>query len=138
METFVRYCRNYIEETLPEYVGRSYYLCDLGWTITEGPNCDGSLTYSTKLALDYLAEWRYEAAEYWEYEKFNFGEHMHNPFDNPEAYMVCMVIEGVRTLIDQALSELEMDGQWNDKVELTEDLAQKIIEKVQEINEINF
>lgn len=138
METFVDYCKSYIEEILPEYVGWSYYLCDLGLAITGGPNYDGTLTYSRKDALDYLMEWRYDAAEYWEYEKLNFGENIHNPFDNPEAYMVCMVIEGVRVLIDQAVSELEMDSQWNDEVELTEELAQKIIEKVQQINEINF
>ena len=132
METFIDYCKDYIEEYLPQYEGQKVYLCDLGFTITEGPNCDGTLTCSTKLALDYLAEWRYDASDYFDYAKSNFGE-VQNPFENPEAYMVCMVIEGCRALIDSAISEIpELNDEWDNEVELTEDIVAKILEKVKE------
>jgi hypothetical protein len=132
MERFVDYCKDYIAEKLPEYEGQKVYLCDLGFTITEGPNCDGTLTYSTHEAMEYLKEWMYEAADYFDYEKANFGD-VHNPFENPEAYMVCMVIEGCRALIDSAISEIpELNDEWENEVELTEEIVAKILEKVKE------
>lgn len=137
MENFVDYCKDYIEETIDGYVGQTMYLCDFSWTLTEGPNADGSLTYSTYLAKQYLAEWWEEASEYYEYSKEMLGT-IQNPFDDPEAYMVCMVIEGVRSLVDSAISELGMDDQWNDEVELTEELARKIVECVKSDNRISL
>ena len=132
MEAFIDYCKNYIAENINEHEGREVYLCDFGLELTEGPNMDGTLTYSTAKAMDYLAEWRWDAADYFEYEKANFGT-TQNPFENPEAYMVCMVIEGVRTLIDRAISDVGMDDQWNDMVELTADIIEKIKGAVEEM-----
>ena len=127
MEDFVTYCKNYIADNIDEHEGENVYLCDFGFELTEGPNMDGTLTYSTAKAMDYLAEWRWDAADYWKYEKDNFGENLHNPFDNPEAYMVCMVIEG-------AIWKVGLDDQWNDEVELTADLIEKIKGAVEEFD----
>lgn len=134
IKNFVDYCKEYIADTIDGYEGQDVYLCDLGYTLTEGPNADGSLTYSSALARDYLREWYEEAGAYYEYEKDNFGDHYHNPFDNPEAYMVCMVITGVDHLIQDAIVDLGMDDQWDDKVELTPELCAQIVEKVNENN----
>ena len=134
METFIDYCKNYVLDNIDEYEGQEVYLCDLGFTLTDGPNCDGTLTFNREKAMDYLREWWWDAADYFEYEKFNFGT-TQNPFENPEAYMVCMVIEGVRTLIDRAITALGLDDQWNDEVELTADLIEKIKGAVEEYNE---
>lgn len=130
MTDFITYCKNYIADNLPEYEGQLIDPSDLGWTVTEGPNCDGTLTYSRAEAIEYLKEWWDECSEYWEYERDNFGCNTQNPFENPEAYMVCMVIEGVRSLVDQALNVLSID--WDEKVELTADLIEQITEKVNE------
>lgn len=134
METFIDYCKNYILEHIDGYEGQEVYLCDLGFTLTEGPNCDGTLTYSTEKAKEYLREWWDEADDYFQYEKDNFGT-PRNPFENPEAYMVCMVIEGVRALIDDAVDTLGMNDQWNDEVELTADLIEKIKGAVEEFDD---
>lgn len=131
MKQFITYCKQYIYDHIDEYRGQKVYPCDLGFTLTEGPNCDGTLTYSTTDAKDYLREWWDEAADYYDYERANFGTGGHNPFENPEAYMVCMVIEGVRALIDSALCEIG-GIDWNDKLELTSDLIEQICEKVNE------
>lgn len=128
---FETYCKDYIKDHISDYVGNDYYMCDLGSEITEAPNCDGTLTYSRALAKDYIREWWDEAAEYWDYEKLNFGENSHNPFDNPEAYMVCMVIEGVQSLLSQCT---EVNEQWNEEVELTQDLADSICEQIDGFN----
>lgn len=129
---FVEYCKNYILETLEEYEGQDVYACDLGYTLTERMNADGSFTYSTALAIDYLREWWYEASDYWEYEKFNFGENHHNPFDNPEAYIVCMVIEGVNTLLGRCDY---IDKHWNDQITLTKQTINTIKKQVAELSD---
>lgn len=128
---FENYCKDYIKDHISDYVGNAYYMCDLGCEITDAPNCDGTLTYSRALAKDYIREWWNEAAEYWNYEKLNFGENIHNPFDSPETYMVCMVIEGVRSLLSQCT---EVNEQWDEKVELTQDLADSICEQIDGFN----
>lgn len=130
MKDFITYCKQYIYDNLPEHEGRLVYLCDLGYTITEGPNCDGTLTFNREEALEYLKEWWREAADYFQFEKDNFGT-PRNPFENPEAYMVCMVIEGVRALIDDAIDTLGMNDKWNDEVELTPELIAKVKECVE-------
>lgn len=129
LESFFDYCKNYIIDHIGNWEGSTKYACDLGDYLTEGPNCDGSLTYSSYKAKEYIREWWDEAGEYWEYEKSNFGENLHNPFDNPEAFMVCMVIEGVRSI----LSRCEyIDKHWDDEITLNKRTIKKIIEQVKE------
>lgn len=135
IENFIDYCKSHIENEIDGYEGESIYLCDLGWELTRDANASGSLTYSSALAREYLKEWNDEAAEYWDFEQSEYGKHYQNQFDNPEAYMVCMVIHGVNRLIDYAIDELGLGDKWNDKVELTEELIKQIVEKVNEFNE---
>lgn len=131
MESFKDYCKNYILDHIDNYEGQSYYGCDFAYTLTEAPNVDGSLTHSTYKAKEYLREWWDECGEYWEYEKDNFGEHLHNPFDEPEAYMVCMVIEGVNAIL---ANEPHIEESWNDKLELTEGVIDDIKKYVEEFD----
>ena len=55
---------------------------------------------------------------------------MHNPFESPEAYHVCMIIEGVNSLLSQVSY---IDKKWNDKIELTEKRIKKIIKEVENL-----
>lgn len=127
---FDDFCKETIKDKLPEYVEQDVYMCELGMQLTEGMNCDGTFTYSRSEAKDYLREWWDDADEYWNYETFSFGEHFHNPFENPEAYLVCMVIEGVRSLLSQCH---EVAENWNDQVELTQEMCDSIIEQLDEL-----
>lgn len=125
---FFEYCKSYILDNIEEYEGQDVYACDLGITLTEGMCCDGTFTYSTAKAKEYLIEWFEDAAEYSEYEKFNFGERS-NPFENVELFTVKMVSEGVRSV----LSRCEfINEHWNGKVELTPDIIAIIKEQVEE------
>lgn len=131
MESFITYCKQYIYDHIDDYRGQKVYVCDLGYMLTEGPNINGTLTYSRAEAIEYLKEWWDDADDYYDYERANFGTGGHNPFGNPEAYMVCMVIEGVAALISHAFDQIEgVDG--NEMVELTGDLIEQIVEKVNE------
>lgn len=127
MTDFITYCKNYVADHLGDFEGQTKDPYDLGTDITMGPNCDGTLTYSYAEAKDYLREWWDEASDYYEWEKSNFGE-TRNPFEDPEGYMVCMVIEGVRYLVDRAIEDL---GLYDNDVELTPETIERIIESVE-------
>lgn len=129
LETLTDYCKNFIADNLENYSNQSIYGCDLGYTITEGINIDGSCTYSTYKAKEYLKFWWDEAADYHQYEKDNFGENLHNPFENPEAYMVCMVIEGVNSLLSKSKF---IDDNWDNNIELTDKNINKIILEIKD------
>lgn len=136
MENFVKYCKDYIVNHIEEYIGNVCDGCDLGYDITSAPNMDGTLTFSRYKALEYLSAWHEYAGEYFDYEKQNFGsDGMHNPFGNPEAYMVCMVVEGVNNILGRCPS---IEEKWNDNFELTEDMVETIVSEVEDINEITF
>lgn len=125
---FFEFCKSYILDNIEDYEGQGEYACDLGIMLTEGMCCDGSFTYSTAKAKEYLIEWFEDAAEYSEYEKFNFGERS-NPFENVERFTVQMVAEGVKVV----LSRCEfINEHWNETVELTPDIIAIIKEQVEE------
>lgn len=130
LETLTDYCKNFIISNIDDYSDQSIYGCDLGYIITEGINADGSCTYSTYEAKEYIKFWWDEASDYFQYEKDNFGENLHNPFENPEAYMVCMVIQGVNSLLSQISF---IDKNWNNKIKLTEKNIKKIIREIKDL-----
>lgn len=76
IESYVEYVKNFIADKLPEYEGTEVYGCDLGYTITEGINADGSATYNRQIAMDYIKEWFEEAAEVYRYQVENYGQAM--------------------------------------------------------------
>ena len=131
METnFTNYCKEYITDRLNDYEGTSHYLCDFASEITEGANVDGTITYSTNAAIEFIKEHFNEAAAYYNYAKDNYGEVPCNPFDNTEAYMVCMVIDGVKSLMNQVLIDNE---DWDNEVEITNELIEEIKEGLEDI-----
>ena len=79
-------------------------------------------------AKKYLQDWWADAAEYSEYEEMNFGQRS-NPFENVEAFIVRMVIDGVRTILSRCKF---VDDKWNDKFELTSEIISTIKEEVEE------
>ena len=125
---FFDFCKNFILENIDEYEGNDVYACDFGITMTEAMNCDGTFTYSTEKAKEYLKKWWVDAGEYSDYEKFSFGERS-NPFDNPERFTTGMVMEGVRIILSRCQF---IDDKWNDKFELTEDVIATIKEQLEE------
>lgn len=135
LKSYVEYVKDFIVDNLPEYEGKEVYACDLAYTITEGINVDGSATYSRQKAVDYIKEWFDEAAEVYQYQVENYGQASQNPFENPEAWMVCMIIEGVSAVFSQCTV---IDDNWNNEIELTEEIIKTILEEVQEVEEIQF
>lgn len=126
-QDFIDFCKEFATEHLDYMVDNTYYVCDLCTSyITEDVNKNPA--YELEIndnveALKWLADWIVPAAKYWEYEKFSFGEHFHNPFDEPEAVLACMIIEGVSGLLQQCET---IKDSWNDEVEVTQEFVDKI------------
>ena len=134
---YLTYCKNHAVMNLRDMRGwnESVYGCDLANRLTEAINIDGSATYSAYEAKQYLKEWWDEAVEVYEYEKFNYGQVLHNPFEKPEAYHVCMIIHGVESILSQCPS---VDGFWNDKKLLTTGFINKLIREIKDVKEISL
>lgn len=135
LESFTQYCKEFIKDHIDGYTNQMVYGADLGYKITEGINADGSCTYSAYMAKQYLKEWWDDAADYFEYEKDSFGEN-HNPFENPEAFMVCMVIEGVNQLLMCYFND--HDELYNERFELTQEIADEICDFIDGESDIEF
>ena len=134
-EEFFDYCKAHLLERLEAYRGTSHYGADLAFSLCEEENANGTLTFSTYEANKYLQAWWFDCGEYWEHEKFNFGEHTHNPFDKPEAYMVCMVIEGVGSILSQCKS---INDNWNEEITLDEYFLKDLREEIEEVTEVQW
>lgn len=130
METnFTTYCKEYITDRLSDYKGRIFYLCDFPSEITMDDNVNGSITYSSYKAMEFIKEHFEAAGAYWNYAKDNFEEVEHNPFEEPEDYMVCMVIEGVNSLMSQVIGNHD---DWDNQVEITDKLIKEIEEGLED------
>ena len=112
---------DYIKDTLPDYEGQEVYGSDLGSTITEGPNANG--VYEDD-AWGFISKHINDARDEYEYEKDNFGKALHNPFEDPDAFVVCMLINTVEGVLSQVPL---VDENWNDKFELTKENIDAIL-----------
>lgn len=72
---------------------------------------------------------------YWEFAKDNYGANYQNPFDNPEAYMVCMVIEGCASLLSASSFVQE---HWDERLTLTDEIADEIAAEVAKMDDITL
>lgn len=114
---FKSWLEEMISDALDDYKdhSRDVYGAELAYTLFEGQNIDGSVTYSTYAAKEFIKEHWDAAGDYHEYMKENFGEVTHNPFDNPEAFQVGMLLEGAQQLLSDCAIVQE---NWNNNIEL--------------------
>ena len=120
---------DYLGAKLDQNTGRSVCGSDLAFTLLECENIDGSITYSTykakewiKKHFDELGEVVERMQEEWEY---NAGADI---FDNPEKFMVSVYL----WVASEICGTLETVNEfWNDEKELTEDLNEKILDELE-------
>ena len=76
---------------LDDLEGRDGYVAELAFTLFEGENINGSMTYSTYKAEQWIAEHFHDLADVVEDMAADW-DITPNPFNNPEAFMVQVVI----------------------------------------------
>lgn len=131
MSKIVEEIKEFIVNKLGDYEGSEYYLCDLGMTLSDGENADGSWYCSTYQAKQEVIENWDLCGEFYNYYKDNFGdtEGLENPFDDVEKFHCQMMIFAVSNSFCWAVSQIENYSShdiWNDKIEITEDFIVEI------------
>ena len=76
---------------LDDLEGRDGYVSELAFTLFEGENINGSMTYSTCEAEQWIAEHFHDLADVVE-DMVADWDITPNPFNNPEAFMVQVVL----------------------------------------------
>ena len=135
MESFVDFCKGFILDRIDYFVGEEHYACDFASYLTEDINQTPSHLCTKKEAIQCIKTYWDEAAEYWDYEKNNLGDHLWNPFDNPVNYFVCMVIVACDGIIMQCKTIQE---NWDDKIEFTQEIIDSVKNDLNNIYEINW
>lgn len=111
----------FIEKWLPDLEDIECYACDLGNNLTEDINMMG---YDVDDAWAFLSNHLKDARDEYEYEKFNYGSCLHNPFEEPDAFVTCIMINVVESIISQIPY---IDQHWNDNILLTKGVIRNIL-----------
>jgi len=106
-----------IADELDDYenYSRDVYGSDLANTLFEGQNADGSVTCSSNEAKEFIKEHWDAAGDIHSSMKENFGEALYNPFDEPEAFQVVMLLEGAYEVL---IESKFVQKHWDDSFEL--------------------
>lgn len=135
---FFNYVKDEAKDRLNNYIGNSVYLCDLGMTLTEEENVDGTWSYSVYKDSKNIKKYWDDCGDFVEYYKDNFGEDCKwNPFSEPEKFFCSVMIEAISILVGQSIcNNEEFRNFWNNEIKITEDVVNKIIEGFENIEEI--
>jgi len=101
--SYLDYCKALILDNLENYKGLNFYdVYELSNSLTEGINADGSATYSTYEAKQYIKDWFDDLADFVEYHQSIYGEPVkYNPFEDSEKFHCLAVILGVENIMSQ-------------------------------------
>lgn len=124
-----------IIDKLYDYEGTEVYACDLGYTLFEGENIDGSFTYNTYEAKEWIKENWDDIGEVWEELQFQFGGDFlkdFNAFDNPEKFMVLIILESAGYLIGKCKL---IEDNWNNKITLNKKNIETLKKQLKELDD---
>jgi len=130
MKTLRDYIITETIDNLKELEGLEVYGADLAYKIFERANVDGSYTYSTYKAQQWIKSYFDELGEVVDNIEMNLGkDSIPNVFDNPEGFQVVILLEGASYLIGQCKTVEEF---WNEEKTLTKRLINKICKELRE------
>lgn len=124
-----------IIDKLYDYEGTEVYACDLGYKLFEGENIDGTFTYSSYEAKQWVKENFDDIGEVWEELQFQFGGDFlkdYNMFDNPEKFMVLIILESASYLIGKCKL---IEDNWNDEITLDKKTIETLKEQLKELDD---
>lgn len=135
--SYVDYCKELIRDEIENFEGDTFYACDLASELTMDGNMNGTFTFSAYEARQILKSW-------WDdlhgvnrriYDELGYDHDDVDVFDTPEKYHVFAVIEGV----DSIMSALDIiQENWNEKIELTRDVIDTILDQLDGVREVSF
>jgi hypothetical protein len=120
-----------MKDELKNHLSTSNYMCDLGFEIFEDANVNGTYTFSAYKAKEWIKNFWDDIGTYVDYDKqYNDGVVNANPFTNPEAFMVQIMLEISSLLIGQIPLSKE---KWNEEVSLDKPTIDLIGSQLDEI-----
>lgn len=123
-----------IIDKLYDYEDTKHYACDLGYALFEGENMDGTFTYSTYEAKEWIKNNFDDIGEVWEELTFQFGSDFlknYNLFDNPEKFMVLIILESASYLISRCKL---IDDNWNSEITLDKKTIKTLEKQLKELD----
>ena len=129
MATIKEFVADVLMDKLDEYEGTSSYGADLAFHLLERYNVDGSYTYSTYEAKQWVQE-HFDGLADIVNDMTEEGIPPCNVFKNVEGFMVCVMLYIAGELLGQCDTVNEF---WNEEQELTEEIVGKIKEELNEI-----
>lgn len=119
--------KQYLIGEIEGYEGQTVYGADLAGLLTEGPNMNGTVEFSTYRTIEKIKENWEEYGSVYQYMIDNFGEPF-NVFDSPESFDVWAyyIIAG------EILSKIPfIEENWNNEIELNFDNIELIQEAIE-------
>ena len=126
METIKDFMVDVLKDKLDDYEGTSSYGADLSYDLLQQYNVDGTYTYNTYEAKQWVQEHFNELVEIVE-EMTEEGLPPCNVFKNPEVFQVQIMLYVAGQLLGQCDTVEEF---WNDEQELTKEIIAKIKEEL--------
>ena len=119
---------------MEDYEDEQVYCSEFAYSLLERYNVDGSITYSTYKAIEWIQAHFEELGEVVEEIQANFGDdyHLPNVFDRPEAFMVVIFLEVGSYLASQCQF---INDNWNEEVTLTRDVIDTIKSQLEALKE---
>lgn len=108
------YVKDLLLDELENQYGMTQYGCDIAYQLLESYNIDGTITYSTYKAKEWLKEYFDDLGEVVEEYHFTTGKLL-NPFENAEQFMVIIVMEVAQGLLSRTDF---INDNWNDEITL--------------------
>ena len=124
-----------IIDRLYNYKDIKMYACDLAYALFESENVDGTFTYSSYEAKEWIKHYFDEIGEVWEELKFQFGSEYlmdFNPFDNPEKFMVLVILESASYILGQCKF---IQNNWNNEIILNNKNIKTIEKQLKELDD---
>lgn len=115
MKNFNELTVKLLEEELENYEGENITACELAWTLTQGYNVDGTITYNTQKSIDLIHEYWWDIADIYSEYIGQLGQFEINIFERPEAFLTLMFIENAENLMTQC--EI-IESNWSENIEL--------------------
>lgn len=114
---------------------RKVYICDLDYELWESERLDGTITYNTYTAREWIKQYFEDIGEVWEEIQFNYDKDFlqeFNPFDNSEKFMLLIVCEASGYLLSKC--EFIADN-WDEEITLSNNIINKIIRQLKKQND---
>ena len=119
----INYVIDLLIRKLEDYEDTSIYGCDMAYTLLEQYNVDGSITYNTCEAIEWLKDNIQDIYDFLPTIKFEFGDEFYakiciDILDSPEKAMVIICLEKA----NEIMSNLKfINDNWNNEIVLNKE-----------------